>query len=58
MSLLGIDIGTSSICGVVYTPSSDRIVSVTKANEAGMSSPHTWEKTQDVRVIAGLTETV
>lgn len=54
MSLLGIDIGTSSICGVVYTPSSDRIVSVTKANEAGMSSPHTWEKTQDVRVIAGI----
>lgn len=51
MSFLGIDIGTSSICGVVYHPTSKNIVSITKANNASLTSVHPWEKTQDAAVI-------
>lgn len=51
MSFLGIDIGTSSICGVVYTTSSKKIVSITKANDTPLASPHPWEKVQDAQAI-------
>lgn len=54
MSFLGIDIGTSSICGVVYTTSSKKIVSVTKANDAPLASPHPWEKVQDAQAIIAI----
>lgn len=50
-SFIGIDIGTSSICGVAYNASSKEIISITKANYADVKSPNTWEKIQDVEII-------
>ena len=43
MHFIGIDIGTSSICGVVYHPSTQSVISVTKENCANISSPDNWE---------------
>lgn len=51
MSFLGVDIGTSSICGVLYDTSSKHVISITKANNAGITSLNTWEKTQDPEMI-------
>ncbi len=36
MKHIGIDIGTSSICGVVYDESAGQVRSVTKANDAAI----------------------
>lgn len=46
MHFIGIDIGTSSICGVVYHPSTQSVISVTKENCANISSPDNWEKSR------------
>ncbi len=51
MCFIGIDIGTSSICGVVYNSSTHDVVSVTKENCANLPSPYSWEKRQDASVI-------
>ena len=51
MCYLGIDIGTSSICGVVYHTSSKKIRSITRENGAGIVSSNTWEKAQDAEAI-------
>lgn len=51
MHFIGIDIGTSSICGVVYEPSTQNVISVTKENCANISSIYNWEKKQDADMI-------
>lgn len=51
MYFIGIDIGTSSICGVVYDSSMHDLVSVTKENCANLPSPYSWEKRQDASII-------
>lgn len=51
MHFIGIDIGTSSICGVIYDPATGEIEVRTKENNASIESPHDWEKTQDVSAI-------
>jgi sedoheptulokinase len=51
MYFIGIDIGTSSICGVIYDPVNKAIESITKNNAAQMASPHPWEKIQNPAVI-------
>ena len=38
MHFIGIDIGTSSICGVVYHPSPHSVISVTKENCASLNN--------------------
>lgn len=58
MSLLGIDIGTSSICGVAYSPQSQALVSLTKANDSSISSSRSWEKTQDPAIIVRTVSTL
>ncbi|MFT3703122.1 MAG: FGGY family carbohydrate kinase [Agriterribacter sp.] len=47
MHFIGIDIGTSSICGVVYDATQQTTSSVTVANESGIDAEHPWEKIQD-----------
>lgn len=54
MSFLGIDIGTSSICGAVYNTSHRNITSVTKDNNTNINSPNIWEKTQDATAIVNI----
>lgn len=51
MHFIGIDIGTSSICGVVYEPSTQNVISVTKENCANIPSSDNWEKKQDADMI-------
>jgi len=49
LHLIGVDIGTTSVCGVLLDVKTRRIVrSVTKDNPAAMPSPRRWEFAQDV----------
>lgn len=54
MCFLGIDIGTSSICGVIYDSSSREVVSITKNNSTNIISSETWERTQDATAIVDI----
>jgi len=60
MHLIGVDIGTTSICGVLMNGADGSIVrSVTKPNEAGLSTDRDWEKLQDpAKIIATVEEIV
>lgn len=53
MYFIGIDIGTSSICGVIYNLANKDFEAITKKNNASLDSPHVWEKIQDVSIIYG-----
>ena len=54
MNFLGIDIGTSSICGIVYNTVSKDIVSIAKINNTDMLSCNVWEKVQDANAIVDI----
>ena len=54
MNFLGIDIGTSSICGIVYNTVSKDIVSIAKSNNTDMLSCNVWEKVQDANAIVDI----
>lgn len=47
MHFIGIDIGTSSICGIVCNAARQTTSAVTIANASQLSSDHSWEKIQD-----------
>ena len=47
MKYIGIDIGTSSICGVCHDEATRHNVTLTKANDAALPSSHPWEFRQD-----------
>ena len=51
MKFIGIDIGTSSICGVVYDSSSKETISITKPNNSNLTTSQTWKKEQDPTII-------
>lgn len=51
MHFIGIDIGTSSICGVIYNFSDKKIESITQNNQAAVESSNSWEKVQDPAII-------
>ena len=54
MNFSGIDIGTSSICGIVYNTVSKDIVSIAKINNTDMLSCNVWEKVQDANSIVDI----
>ena len=54
MHFIGIDIGTSSICGIVYNTVSKDIVSIAKINNTDMLSCNVWEKVQDANAIVDI----
>ena len=54
MNFLGIDIGTSSRCGIVYNTVSKDIVSIAKINNTDMLSCNVWEKVQDANAIVDI----
>jgi len=47
MHFIGIDIGTSSICGVAYHYADKKIESITKGNYTSLDTSRVWEKIQD-----------
>ena len=52
MQAIGIDIGTTAICGVVLDIATGKLIrSVTKNSEAFLNSSHAWEKIQSVEKI-------
>jgi sedoheptulokinase len=51
MNYIGIDIGTSSICGVLYNSANKSIESVNKNNTAHIESQFVWEKMQETSII-------
>ncbi|MDR0795149.1 MAG: hypothetical protein LBE79_03735, partial [Tannerella sp.] len=54
MHFIGIDIGTSSICGVAYHVAEKTIESITKSNQASIETAEEWEKLQDPEQIIGI----
>ena len=54
MYFVGIDIGTSSVCGVVYNKVTNELFSLTRENDAAMVSACGWEKMQDTDRIIGI----
>ena len=47
MTFIGIDIGTTSVCGVKFEFGDRKLDAVTHRNSASLNSPHEWEKIQD-----------
>ncbi len=47
MHFIGIDIGTTSICGIVYNFLNKKTISVTISNESAIESDQPWEKIQN-----------
>lgn len=47
MIYLGIDIGTTTICGLAYDPENKKTDVITLKNNSGMHSEKEWEKLQD-----------
>lgn len=47
MHFIGIDIGTTSICGIIYDFLNQKTASVIIENESRLASANTWEKIQD-----------
>lgn len=58
MYSIGIDIGTSSICGVVCDLSGTCVQTVTRANETSIASSQAFERTQDPEAILALVEEI
>ncbi|MBW7892335.1 MAG: hypothetical protein H3C48_15185 [Chitinophagaceae bacterium] len=54
MEFVGIDIGTSSICGVLYNPSTREIKSRRVDNTTAIVSEYNWEKIQDAGQIVSI----
>lgn len=61
MKALGIDIGTTSICGILLDTQSGTIIkSITRNSEAFIETPNEWERIQDtekiIRIATEITE--
>jgi sedoheptulokinase len=54
LHLIGLDIGTTSICGVLMNTANGEIVkSITKDNGSSLKTPHSWEFIQEPESILG-----
>ena len=47
MHFIGIDIGTTSICGVIYDALNRKTESLNVENESGIDAGNSWQKMQD-----------
>lgn len=54
MKLIGIDIGTSTICGVLYDTTTGQSESLSKANDTWLNTSHPWERMQDANRIVDI----
>ncbi|MBQ8802342.1 MAG: hypothetical protein IJZ53_01735 [Tyzzerella sp.] len=52
MQIIGLDIGTTSVCGICCdTHTGEIIETITLSNKAGITGTYAWEKLQDARVL-------
>jgi len=59
MKAIGIDIGTTSVCGVVVDVDSGKVIdSVTRNSDAFIETPNTWEKIQSVDKIIAIAKEI
>ena len=58
MYCVGIDIGTSSVCGVAYHLSTEDCITIVKDNNTSIISDNQWEKTQDADAIFHIVEEI
>ena len=59
MQAIGIDIGTTSICGVVIDTESGKLLkSVTKNSNAFIPTENAWEKIQSVEKIISIADSI
>ena len=59
MKVIGIDIGTTSICGVLLDAENGKVLrSKTVNSEAFIDTPNEWEKIQDVAKIIAIASEV
>lgn len=56
MYTVGIDIGTSTICGVVCDPAGTCLRTITRINDTSLASPNPWERVQDPDAIVAIVE--
>ncbi|MCR4670193.1 MAG: hypothetical protein K5643_03300 [Saccharofermentans sp.] len=57
MQLLGLDIGTSSICGILCDPESGKVLkSITRPNDSAFPVAKPWERKQDPRRILAIVQ--
>jgi sedoheptulokinase len=55
---VGIDIGTSTISGIVYDPETRNLRSVTKKNTSRLESENAWEDLQDPEMILAIVQEI
>lgn len=59
MYSIGIDIGTSTICGVAYDPDTKERITIVRENNTALPSVHPWEKAQDAdKILEIVTDTI
>ena len=59
MQAIGIDIGTTSICGIVLDVKTGEIIkSCTENSDAFIDSPYEWEKIQDTEKIISIAKEI
>ena len=59
MQLLGLDIGTTSICGILCDADSGKVLkSITKPNDSALTGLKSWERKQDPRRILAIVEDI
>jgi sedoheptulokinase len=51
LQFVGIDIGTTTICGIIYDPETRDLRAVTKKNPSCLESENDWEDLQDPKII-------
>lgn len=54
MHFIGIDIGTTTLCGIVYSPADKSTTTITRANASVLETSHSWELIQDPAVIVSV----
>ncbi len=58
VQFVGIDIGTSTISGIIYDPETRNLRSVTKKNASRLESENHWEELQDPQIILTIVQEI
>ncbi len=58
LQFVGIDIGTSTISGIIFDPETRNLRSVTKKNTSRLESENSWEDMQDPQIIFSIVQEI
>jgi sedoheptulokinase len=58
LQFVGIDIGTSTISGIIFDPETRNLRSITKKNTSRLETENSWEDLQDPRIILSIVEEI